>query len=721
MMSVMLKAVVVLLSLALSTVPFIILNDHASDTSLESAINLLLSSSEILTVASFLSCTQLTLEGKRDTTIRINPTDNYGDKSRFRTLASYIGLMFVFNCAVLMQCGVYMFKQITGIYFGGNEVAFVFKDPSYVFRSFKSGSDTGTVILAGIAIHLALLTTTLRFSRLVSPALLYTRRIALITAIASICSLSFGHHLPPITHTSVSIIQSALIQNHYYETYDDEFLMLSRIYDSSQEAVNYNGEHRPDVVVIVHESLSEMALMSSGGLESAPIYHHTRTVNHNFFAASNALSVAGVTEIAIPSILTGQLPWNKEALDNALRVKLARRFARNGYRTGLFASYPVEWAGTTWAALDNVLKNGGYDTVGSPKTLTDQGVTNLIMNDMGMADNNTLTLFAEWLRDVEANTVQSSNENQIYNTSSAKNDSNYRRHQRFSKLKLEQTRPPIFAVIIVNDNHWPFLGLDDEKKETNSEYGKYSNYFSSLKSFDRTFQRILELMNDIGTTASSDAVPDVKSKNAGESNITSDNVGGNISYAGLSNTFIVGVGDHGETPGEKYRRISRLSAPVLQVPLYMHLPHWVIEKHRQALRMNLRDTVSTLDIVPTLHQIMGWWPPIDTGYSSFCTFGMGLFTAATRRAERILLHMKGPPAAITELVALTVGNKSIFVDNLRKLSYVGDIRSNVTNPTNQVFENNFCDLSESEKIVWTERTNSLPDYVNERFALLHNC
>jgi arylsulfatase A-like enzyme len=74
----------------------------------------------------------------------------------------------------------------------------------------------------------------------------------------------------------------------------------------------------------------------------------------------------------------------------------------------------------------------------------------------------------------------------------------------------------------------------------------------------------------------------------------------------LSNTLMFGAGDHGETPGELYKRLGAVDAPILDIPLWAHIPErFVSVEERRNLIANQQRTVSILDIAPTVRSILG--------------------------------------------------------------------------------------------------------------------
>ncbi|KAI8901117.1 alkaline-phosphatase-like protein [Globomyces pollinis-pini] len=75
----------------------------------------------------------------------------------------------------------------------------------------------------------------------------------------------------------------------------------------------------------------------------------------------------------------------------------------------------------------------------------------------------------------------------------------------------------------------------------------------------------------------------------------------------LNNTIISFSADHGETPGD-HARIAKPTSRVLSVPLWFHIPNYFLTRtQRQNLRWNAQNgTISTLDMVPTLIDVMKW-------------------------------------------------------------------------------------------------------------------
>jgi hypothetical protein len=84
----------------------------------------------------------------------------------------------------------------------------------------------------------------------------------------------------------------------------------------------------------------------------------------------------------------------------------------------------------------------------------------------------------------------------------------------------------------------------------------------------------------------------------------------------LERTLVINTADHGEEKVAMPRlpRMESMDEPVLLVPLWIHLPQEFIEGAPEsvaALRANTARRVANWDIVPTLLDMWGQWPPAD--------------------------------------------------------------------------------------------------------------
>ena len=121
---------------------------------------------------------------------------------------------------------------------------------------------------------------------------------------------------------------------------------------------------RPNVIVVVHESLSGWALETSRGKDATPFYQSLHEKPHTY-VFGRARTVAGTTTIATPAILTGLLAYDHEGVSVLEEsTSLAADFKMAGYDTGSFVSYGTDWSGTGWAILSNLLRKDFNHIIG---------------------------------------------------------------------------------------------------------------------------------------------------------------------------------------------------------------------------------------------------------------------------------------------------------------------------------------------------------------------
>ena len=99
------------------------------------------------------------------------------------------------------------------------------------------------------------------------------------------------------------------------------------------------GNRRPNVIMIVHESMSGSAIESSRGRKAAPFWHGQMRSNSDVYQFHNVLAGSGMTSIATSAILTGMIPYDDDGL-NAIRSSptMASELKGAGYDTACFSS-----------------------------------------------------------------------------------------------------------------------------------------------------------------------------------------------------------------------------------------------------------------------------------------------------------------------------------------------------------------------------------------------
>ena len=142
----------------------------------------------------------------------------------------------------------------------------------------------------------------------------------------------------------------------------------SRVSSKGTQSGNANfssrSNIRPNVILVVHESLSGWALETTRGKDATPFYQSLQERPHTY-VFGRARTVAGTTTIATPAILTGLLAYDHEGV-SVLEgsTTLAADFRMAGYDTGSFVSYGTDWSGTGWAILSNLLRKDFNHIIG---------------------------------------------------------------------------------------------------------------------------------------------------------------------------------------------------------------------------------------------------------------------------------------------------------------------------------------------------------------------
>ena len=147
----------------------------------------------------------------------------------------------------------------------------------------------------------------------------------------------------------------------------------------------------------------------------------------------------------------------------------------------------------------------------------------------------------------------------------------------------------------------------------------------------------------------------------------------------LTNTIIVGAGDHGETPGS-HIRLGTLNAPILQVPMYMHIPQTLITpKIIDNLSMNSERTTSTLDLIPTLRSVLRFPFEYTTEQTEKCLTGRSLANSVVP-ADRVVVAWQGPPLLISSRIAAFATSSEILINCARKGVSISNRSISKTNP-----------------------------------------
>ncbi|KAJ3324091.1 hypothetical protein HDV06_000632 [Boothiomyces sp. JEL0866] len=245
---------------------------------------------------------------------------------------------------------------------------------------------------------------------------------------------------------------------------------------------------------------------------------------------------------------------------------------------------------------------------------------------------------------------------------------------------------PFFLVIIWNNLHTPFLvddgfakpaGVSPDELEV-----KRANY--SLGITDSMLESVMKTI-----------------KNSTFSN----------------NTVIAFSADHGEQPGLAHDRIANAASSVLSVPLWFDIPEYLLDQEEKAnLTINARNRLtSTLDIVPTLMDIMKWQDPTTMYQNSRSTIH-GQSLLRTINEDRHTYGWAGKPFVTS--CPWTIGffynathNLMVYEKNNIQLERVGSI--NHAYKTERI---SFDKLSANDQEIWSSEIKK-HDFVYKQLGL----
>ena len=160
----------------------------------------------------------------------------------------------------------------------------------------------------------------------------------------------------------------------------------------------------------------------------------------------------------------------------------------------------------------------------------------------------------------------------------------------FDLNQKKESKKPFYAQFYYLNAHYPFYNDVNISKTSNRINGMYTT-------IDRSIESVFVSLEQAGV---------------------------------LDNTVVIGVGDHGESHGEKlYGRLSKWNAMILHPLMYMHVPKKIADKYPSisaTLRHNTKQLVSTLDLHKTLlHILEGNTPKDYPSTNEHCIRGLDLF------------------------------------------------------------------------------------------------
>jgi len=137
---------------------------------------------------------------------------------------------------------------------------------------------------------------------------------------------------PAITKSSYAARVGAEITNNSWQKSSLLNLNLSALTDMTEHL-------RPNIIIIVHESMSGSAIESSKGRKAAPFWHGQMRSSSDVYQFNNVLAGSGMTSIATSAILTGMIPYDDDGLNTIQSSPtMATELKGAGYATACFSS-----------------------------------------------------------------------------------------------------------------------------------------------------------------------------------------------------------------------------------------------------------------------------------------------------------------------------------------------------------------------------------------------
>jgi len=240
---------------------------------------------------------------------------------------------------------------------------------------------------------------------------------------------------------------------------------LLRAADVAADAAASSQAAPPNVVFIQHESLSgSIMLNTEKGKANTPFFHERMANDPDFYAFEHHRTGSGHALDAMPSLMTGCLPYIKKGMkySHANGKAIGYEFAEKGYATASFSSRILDEDITEgkFGVLHDLLA-GGMDRVEDASVNPNLEID---INDQGTSDGQMLPLFEEWLEE-------------------------------FDRLKEEEGSPskPFYAQFYNFNNHYPYL---DDHSDFSRLHG--DNYITSMKDTDRFLEDLFEFLSSTG-------------------------------------------------------------------------------------------------------------------------------------------------------------------------------------------------------------------------------
>ena len=212
----------------------------------------------------------------------------------------------------------------------------------------------------------------------------------------------------------------------------------------------------PNIIYIQHEALSgSIALNTDAGAAAMPFFQDRMKNDPDFYVFEHARAPSGNTLDAFPAMMTGCMPYTKDAVDwlHTRGRSVGYDFHRLGYHTASFSSRNLDETMTTgkWKVLYDMLV-GDMDKVIDPLS---QKLP--VDNKGGTDDRRMLPLFEDWLREL---------------------------------ADKDESRP-FYAQFYNFNQHYPYMKEEGAPTSTKP-------YYQSLATTDEFFRGLFEILEKTG-------------------------------------------------------------------------------------------------------------------------------------------------------------------------------------------------------------------------------
>lgn len=252
----------------------------------------------------------------------------------------------------------------------------------------------------------------------------------------------------PVMHATLSLFGSFVLTP---PGHGQQLKKVTKLAPSTNAANQDLQTKGPNVIYIVHESLSGAYWLNRKEARQHTPFFNSLAENDNFYVFPHARSVSGDTTDAFTALATGCLPIDKEGRDLAFSRSIATEFKQQGYDTASFSVRSTQsLAGTKWFMIHNYLA-GNMDYLADPASENMTEINGPAGNDRDFARR-----FTEW----------SSN---------------------------RTTANPLFAQFYMFNSHHPYV-----PKNPKSKARGLKRYYETMESIDESLQIVFDHLNQTG-------------------------------------------------------------------------------------------------------------------------------------------------------------------------------------------------------------------------------